>query len=256
MTKKRANGAQKPQTNGHAKRPSTSNGREDDRYAHIQPKGSWEIPRKVFHYSIGFFVLVLYTHGFEPSDIYPALLVLLVIVGSAEILRFTSKEFNSFYISVLGPMMRKTEISTRVNGVVYYLIGCITVLYCFPKDIGSLSIVYLSWADPTASIFGRLFGQYTPKFSNKSLAGSLGAAAIGGLVTYGFFNHMMAHGYSHPSFQPNTLLNLNQLSLYGGFVAAFSEAIGGVVNVDDNLTIPVLSAVLLWVPLVHFGYGN
>jgi hypothetical protein len=57
MTKKRANGAQKPQTNGHAKRPSTSNGREDDRYAHIQPKGSWEIPRKVFHYSIGMLLL-------------------------------------------------------------------------------------------------------------------------------------------------------------------------------------------------------
>ncbi|GAB5591301.1 Diacylglycerol kinase [Umbelopsis nana] len=251
-----ANGANhgKPaRSNGHSGRNGASH---PDRYAHIQPKGSWELPRKAFHYSIGFVVLYLYTHGYEPSDIYPVLTTILGVVGTAEILRFTSSWFNSIYVAVLGPMMRKTEISSRVNGVVYYLLGCIIVLYCFPKDIGSLSIVYLSWADPTASIFGRLFGQYTPKFSNKSLAGSLGAATVGALVTFQFYNHMMAHGYSHPSYTSNASVSLTQLSLYGGFVAAFSEAIGGVADVDDNLTIPVISGTLLWVALVVLGYGH
>lgn len=135
-------------------------------------------------------------------------------------------------------------------------VGCIIVLYCFPKDIGSLSIVYLSWADPTASIFGRLFGQYTPQFSNKSLAGSLGAATIGALVTYQFYHHMMTHGYSHPSYTANSSVSLTQLSLFGGFVAAFSEAIGGIVDIDDNLTIPVISGTLLWFALTFLGYGN
>lgn len=80
---------------------------------------------------LGFVVLYLYTHGYEPSDIYPALTALLVIVGSAEILRFSSSWFNSIYISLLGPMMRKTEISSRVNGVVYYLLGkCRDVCNC------------------------------------------------------------------------------------------------------------------------------
>jgi diacylglycerol kinase (CTP) len=135
-------------------------------------------------------------------------------------------------------------------------VGCIIVLYCFPKDIGSLSIVYLSWADPTASIFGRLFGQYTPQFSNKSLAGSLGAATIGALVTYQFYHHMMTHGYSHPSYTANSSVSLTQLSLFGGFVAAFSEAIGGIVDIDDNLTIPVISGTLLWFALTFLSYGK
>ncbi|KAI9278163.1 hypothetical protein BC943DRAFT_332190 [Umbelopsis sp. AD052] len=250
---RKSNSNGKVETNGH----STTNGHsKPDRYSYIQPKGSWELPRKAFHYSIGFVVLYLYTHGYEPSDIYPALTAILAIVGSAEALRFSSSWFNSIYISLLGPMMRKTEISSRVNGVVYYLLGCIIVLYCFPKDIGSLSIVYLSWTDPTASICGRLFGQYTPKYSNKSLAGSLGAATIGALVTYQFYNHMMAHGFSHPSFTSTAPVSLTQLSLYGGFVAAFSEAIGGVANVDDNLTIPVISGSLLWFALEFLGYGH
>ncbi|KAH8556102.1 phosphatidate cytidylyltransferase [Umbelopsis sp. PMI_123] len=217
------NGKGHSATNGHSK---------PDRYSHIQPKGSWEIPRKVFHYSIGFVVLYLYTHGYEPSDIYPVLTGILAIVGSAEVLRFSSSWFNSIYISLLGPMMRKTEISSRVNGVVYYLL------------------------DPTASICGRLFGQYTPKFSNKSLAGSLGAATIGALVTYQFYNHMIAQGYSHPSYASNAPVSLTQVSIYGGFVAAFSEAIGGVANIDDNLTIPVISGTLLWFALEFLGYGH
>lgn len=40
----------KAKTNGHA---ATNSHSHPDHYVHIQPKGSWELPRKAFHYSIG-----------------------------------------------------------------------------------------------------------------------------------------------------------------------------------------------------------
>ncbi|RUS30395.1 hypothetical protein BC938DRAFT_479447 [Jimgerdemannia flammicorona] len=150
--------------------------------------------------------------------------------------------------------MRNHEVEAKFNGVAYYLAGCIIALVLFPKDIASLSIIYLSWCDPTASICGRLWGQYTPKYNNKSLAGSLGAAVVGMLVTYGFYGYMIAHDYDHPSWSPQARAPLGLVALFGGTVAAFAEAID-LFGWDDNLTIPVLSAVLMWMALVLGGLG-
>ncbi|KAI7865490.1 hypothetical protein BDF14DRAFT_1824181 [Spinellus fusiger] len=224
-------------------------------FRHIQPKGSWEIPRKLFHYSIGFGVYALYNAGYDTTDIYPPLTAGLSVVVSAEVLRFSWDWFNRFYCRLLGPLMRRTEV-TKVNGVVYYLAGCVAVLYVFPKDIASLSIMYLSWADPTASICGQLWGKYTPKYGKKSLAGTLGATVTGALVTFGFLGPF-ASLYGTPSYDIHQSgFRLPLLSVYGGIVAGLSEAMGDVLGVDDNFTLPVLSGLFLWVPLVGLGLGS
>lgn len=128
------------------------------------------------------------------------------------------------------------------------------VLYWFPRDLSALSIVYLSWTDPTASICGRLWGKYTPKYGGKSLAGSLGAAIIGGIVTYLYFGPLARFPLSYTSTSP---IPLWMLTIYGGLVAAFSEGVSNLLfGLDDNLTIPVISVVLLWIPLVGFGLGH
>ncbi|KAI9303650.1 hypothetical protein BJ944DRAFT_165069 [Cunninghamella echinulata] len=203
-------------------------------FAHIQPSGSWELPRKLYHYSI--------------AVIYPPLTVYLFIVLTAEFLRFRYNKFNIFYCKILGPLMRKTEINSRYNGVVYYLAA-------------SLSIVYLSWTDPTASICGRLWGKYTIKFGKKSLAGSLGGWVVGTVVTYYFFGQWQYISWTSvkniafpSSYDPMTSqVPLWVVAVYGGCVASFSEFICDSLGSDDNITIPVLSASLLW--LAFYGTG-
>jgi diacylglycerol kinase (CTP) len=152
--------------------------------------------------------------------------------------------------------MRPSEVKTRINGVVYYLLGCVIVLYFFPRDLAALSIIYLSWTDPTASIFGRLWGRYTPQYSGKSLAGTLGASITGALVTYVYFGPLAR--YPSLSYNINTSpVPLFILSAYGGLVAGFSEGVSNLIfNLDDNLTIPVLSVILLYIPLVTLGLGQ
>ncbi|CEG71702.1 hypothetical protein CU097_004317 [Rhizopus azygosporus] len=226
---------------------------DNSRYSLVPVKGSWEIPRKLFHFSIGFLVLYLYMNGVDTDQVYPKLAAFLAIVVTAELLRFNFEWFNIIYCQVCGPLMRTTEIK-QVNGVVYYLLGCIIVLYFFPRDLAALSIIYLSWADPIASICGKLWGKYTIQYSGKSLAGSLGAVALGSLVTYVYFGPLSYYPQSYNT--ESSPVPLTIFSVYGGLVAGISEALGNsVFGFDDNLTIPVISAVMLWIPLVGLGLG-
>ncbi|OBZ91731.1 CTP-dependent diacylglycerol kinase 1 [Choanephora cucurbitarum] len=213
----------------------------------VPEKGSWEIPRKLFHYSIGFIVLYLFIDQREARDVYPFLSAFLAFVVSLEILRFNLDWFNRLYCSAVGIFMRPTEVQSRFNGVVYYLLGCIIVLYWFPLDIAALSIIYLSWTDPTASICGRLYGKYTWQYNGKSLAGTLGAVITGTLVTYAFYGPLVSYHQQLLSYHVGSWPLLS-VSLYGGLVAGFSEGISNLFGLDDNLTIPVLSAILLLIP--------
>ncbi|TKA80737.1 hypothetical protein B0A49_01154, partial [Cryomyces minteri] len=167
------------------------------------------------------------------------------------------------------------------NGVIWYLLGAFTALRLFPKDVGTLAILLLSWCDTAASTFGRLWGRYTPRVRRgKSLAGSVAAAAVGvstAAVFYGLIaptidptlnsaaNAFAFQGRLSLPSQARRLLGwaeaestvtgaaaLGVMSLWAGFVASASEAVD-FFGWDDNLTIPVLCGAGLWGFLKLFG---
>lgn len=159
-------------------------------YAHLVHE--WEVPRKVFHCITGFVVLYLYRMNVNVQIIIQTLFYIFLVVASADLLRLNSPTFERFFESVLSVLMRESE-KERVNGVVWYLVGVMTSLHFFPEDIASVSIIVLSWCDPAASTFGRMFGKRTPSlpggiFSRrKSLAGFLAAWMVGSLIGYLFW---------------------------------------------------------------------
>ncbi|PWY99135.1 hypothetical protein BCV70DRAFT_212499 [Testicularia cyperi] len=180
-------------------------------------KKSWEIPRKIFHSSIGFIVLYLYTSGTDLNVIVRNLSYFLGIVVSADVIRLNNADFEWLYERVLGFLMRESE-KDKVNGVVWYLVGVITSLHFFPEDIACVSIMILSWCDTCASTFGRLLGRYTPPLpsppfaSRKSTAGFVAAIVSGALTSYVFWCTSIASsgtrtngiswsgsGYAHPA---------------------------------------------------------
>lgn len=236
-----------------------------------------EIPRKVLHVSIGFVTLHLYARGTSPDMIHPWLLGALIPIASTDYLRHTFPRFNRFYIRVLGALMRESEVDGW-NGVIWYLLGAWTVLYFFPKDVGVMGVLLLSWCDTAASTFGRLYGRYTPRIRRgKSLAGSAAAAMVGAL-TAGFFWGWMVPRYRFdegfmfrgtltlPAIVREGLLGwttesqgsvagwiaLGIVGLWSGFVASASEVVD-IFGWDDNLTIPVLSGLGLWGFFKAFG---
>ncbi|KAL4401359.1 Diacylglycerol kinase [Malassezia pachydermatis] len=157
----------------------------------------WEVPRKLFHCITGFVVLGLYVFKLDVNAVVRILFYMFLVIASADVLRLNSPAFERFYESVLGILMRSGE-KERVNGVIWYLVGVMVSLRLFPEDIAAVSIIILSWCDPCASTFGRLFGKRTPALPapffarRKSLAGFIAASLMGMLVSYMFWGTSIA----------------------------------------------------------------
>ncbi|KAI6248556.1 CTP-dependent diacylglycerol kinase 1 [Erysiphe necator] len=232
-----------------------------------------EIPRKVLHVSIGIFSIYFYMAGIQTISITPWLLSALVPITATDFLRLNYGPLNTIYIRVLGPLMRESEYHS-FNGVIWYLIGAWFVLTAFPKDIGLMGILLLSWCDTTASTVGRAFGHYTPSLrKGKSLAGSAAAFAVGTVTAAVFWGWLAPRSGPFPGDHNFPFMFTGQIRLPGiirhllglketqtsiggwlalsiwsiwtGFVASASEAVS-FFSLDDNLTIPVFSGIGMW----------
>lgn len=243
-----------------------------------------EIPRKLLHVSIGFLTLHIYSRGIQTLQITPVLLTALVPIAATDVVRHRSETVNKLYVRCMGALMRETEVS-GYNGVIWYLLGAYVVLRFFPKDVGVMGVLLLSWCDTAASTFGRLYGRYTPRLRRgKSLAGTLAAGSVGVVTAAAFWGWFVPHIGSFPndpegSFMFTGRLNLvpdfvrgllgwkpvqaasgvitgplalGVVSVASGIIAAGSELID-LWGLDDNLTIPVLSGLGLWGFLKVFG---
>jgi len=241
-----------------------------------------EIPRKLLHVSIGFLTLGLYSRGIQTLQITPVLFTALVPIAVTDLVRHRSEKVNKLYIRCMGALMRETEVS-GYNGVIWYLLGAYVVLRFFPKDVGVMGVLLLSWCDTAASTFGRLYGRYTPRLrTGKSLAGTLAAWFVGVVTAATFWGWFVPYMGAFPNDPENAFmftgrlnllpncvrgligwepsssgvitgpLALGAMSVVSGVVAAGSEFID-LWGWDDNLTIPVLSGLGLWGFLKVFG---
>ncbi|KAK5715879.1 Diacylglycerol kinase [Elasticomyces elasticus] len=234
-----------------------------------------EIPRKALHVSIGFLALYLYRSGYNPGDIHPLLLTLLIPITAVDILRFKWPRFNGIYISVLGPFMREAEAHDQFNGVISYLAGLWFTMFFCSKDVGIMSVLLLSWCDTAASTFGRAWGKFTPRIRRgKSLAGSAAAFVVGVGAAVWFWGVLAPAGRGEGlvgdgrglnegfAFQGRLVFGewgvldgwtaVGVLAGVTGLAASVSEAVD-VFGLDDNLTIPVLTGLELGAFLWAFG---
>lgn len=240
-----------------------------------------EIPRKALHVSIGFITLWLYHMGVQISAVHPILLSLLVPIATVDILRFRWSALNRTYIRYLGAFMRESEAHDRYNGVIMYLAGLwFTMRFC-RKDVAVMSVLLLSWCDTAASTFGRLWGRYTPRIrKGKSLAGTIACFIVGVFAAVFFWGYVAprtdgkydqgansfafqgqlslpevareALGWSVKDSTITGPLAVAVMSLASGLIVSVSELMD-VWELDDNLTIPVLSGLGLGAFLWAFG---
>jgi diacylglycerol kinase (CTP) len=239
-----------------------------------------EVPRKLLHVSIGFFATWFYISGVQTTSITPWLMGALIPIATTDYLRHTYASLNRFYVKCLGAFMRESEFAGW-NGVIWYLLGAWIVLFFFPKDVGLMGILLLSWCDTAASTVGRAYGRYTPRIRRgKSLAGSLAAFAVGVITAASFWGWLAprtlpyAEDVNFPFMFTGTLalpetvkdiIGMSEaqgnisgavavavMSIWTGFVASASEVVD-IFGWDDNLTIPVLSGIGMWGFLKIFG---
>lgn len=211
-----------------------------------------EILRKLLHSSIGVFTMWLYTLGVHQTQLILPLSTMFVVIFANDYIRFKYPEINKKVVSHMWFLMRELEVNSY-NGTLFYLIGLILVFSIMPKDISLMAVLLLSWADTSASTFGRAFGKYTPKIAKgKSLAGCIASFFSGVFscyILYGYFIPAYGAKVNVPGdvmWSPNTSkLTFPVYAVLSGVVASVSECVD-LFGIDDNFTIPVLSSVSLY----------
>lgn len=206
----------------------------------------------------------LYVSKISMTHILRILTITLLVILVIDLFRLRSTtigkgRFANAYESVVGTLMRESE-RQKLNSTIWYLLGAIISVASFKRDVAIASISILAFADTSASTVGRVFGRYTvrlpsPPFAEKkSLAGFLAAFAAGAFVSWliwgwqvvdgGSIAEAGRHSLDTLSWNASGKLTLPSLMLAVGAISAFTESLD-VHGLDDNLTLPVLSGLLI-----------
>lgn len=188
--------------------------------------------RKAWHIATGLSGLIVYYNSdYSLQSVANFLLIFSLVAFAVEFLRLRNEKMNMVLMSVMRPFMRESE-KTSVSGLPFYALGVGLTLTLFPERIAILSVLFLIFADPIASVIGILYGK-DKILPNKSLQGTLAAFTVCYLIT-------MVYGmrFSNPN------MNLLCFSLLAGVVGSFSELCSR--YIDDNLSIPVISGTMLY----------
>ncbi len=162
-----------------------------------------------------------------------------VLFVPTDLLRLKYPSMNEFLVTAFRPIMRQNEFD-RLAGTSYLLTGLLLVALIFPPPIVLLSMMFLAFADPIASYFGIRYGK-DKIFGEKSLQGSMAAFFVCALLTFYFLTSQWL-----------LMDRLVIVSLLGGLIGALAELVP-IFKLDDNLTLPVVSAVALWALFSVFG---
>jgi diacylglycerol kinase (CTP) len=195
--------------------------------------------RKIWHI-LGVFSMFL-AYVYLPSVISTALLVgSWLLFVPFDFFRHKYPSLNEWALHAFKPIMRQSEVD-KLAGTTYLLTGVLIVFLLFPPPIVSLSLLFLAFADPLASFVGILYGK-DKIFGHKSIQGFIAAFFVCAFLTYVFLvtqNHLLERAIV--------------VSLLAGLVGAFAELIP-IGKLDDNLTLPVVSAAGLSILFYFFGF--
>jgi dolichol kinase len=176
------------------------------------------IYRKVFHFSGASIPLCYLLAGKTTAFVFA--LVLFVLSASFEFLRITGRLDISF---VRKYMQVKDSESRKPTGSFFYLLAAPITILLFQEAVAIASLFIVAIADPLCSLAGLQWGK--TKILGKSLEGSSVFFTVSLLILSAFFFPI------HVCFTAALVATLTEL-----FTPKW---------LDDNLTIPVITALVL-----------
>jgi dolichol kinase len=198
-------------------------------------RSSSHVRRKLYHMAMGLFCFALYAFVLSRGQALAVLGVVGGILVGVDIFRFRYPALNVATLRVFGSVMRREELKS-ITANSFFILGLFIIVLFFSKPIVLLSAIYLAIGDPLAALVGTRYGRhYFPikSLAKKSFEGSGANFAACSLATWCVATFIF-------NVPPAAAI---PFALIGGAVSAVSELIPFPIN--DNFTIPVLSAALL-----------
>lgn len=196
----------------------------------LSSRNDLHLARKAFHIVMGSTVLAAYIKtDVDLRWVFTYLAFAIALTSFViDFVRIRNPKFNDFVLKRMKLIIRKNEFD-NYTGVPFFALGCGGTLYFFPDKIAILSILFLVFADPIASLIGILFGK-DELVKGKSVQG-FSAAFLTCFFISNFY--MLSSGLDS--------IEVLIFSILAGVVGAVSELMS--IWVDDNFSIPVFSAI-------------
>lgn len=190
------------------------------------------IKRRVWHILCG--VVCLAIHFIYQTDIKFWGVFSLVVAALGffvDFKRLSNPKINQAFEKYFGPLLRKSE-RLSFSGLPFYALGVGLSCFLYPEKVAILSIMFLVFADPIASVFGVYYGQ-DRLLPNKTLQGTIAAFITCFFIT---MTYLFCLGVNSS--------NVVLFAFFSAIAGALSELLSAF-NIDDNLTIPVVSGVVI-----------
>jgi glycerol-3-phosphate acyltransferase PlsY len=149
-----------------------------------------------------------------------------------DFLRLRDHKFNSWFMGIFSEFIRRTE-TNKFNGSTFLCLAFFIVVFCFSRNVAITAMFFLSLGDAAAELGGKNFGRL--KIYGKSLEGTLAFFLVAFLIAYVLFENW-------------------QIACIGALAGALVELFS--FDLDDNLTVPIGSALALSCAMILFHLGS
>ncbi len=180
------------------------------------------IPRKLYHVVSASIIPTIYMLEIFDRDLIIVWVAAVTVAWLAfDFARLYVRPINELFSSLFSFLMKEKEID-QLTGMSYVLIGSTIALLLFPPMVAVASLYFMSIGDPAASIIGKAIGRFKVN-GGRTVEGSV-AMFVACLFVLFF-------------------LDLNFRAAFGALAAVLAEQFSG--SIDDNLTVPVISGVVM-----------
>ena len=195
--------------------------------------------RKMYHVLASSLFPLAYLYPpfhWSPSDVRKWLLIVsagcFLVSFTLDFLRLRDHEFNSWFMGIFSEFIRRTE-TNKFNGSTFLCLAFFIVVFCFSRNVAITAMFFLSLGDAAAELGGKNFGRL--KIYGKSLEGTLAFFLVAFLIAYVLFENW-------------------QIACIGALAGALVELFS--FDLDDNLTVPIGSALALSCAMILFHLGS
>jgi len=191
-----------------------------------------QISRRLVHMGMGVAAATIYNVAMTHQQAVYILGTCACVMYIFEQVRVSYPEYADKFNIVTKYFLRAEE-QLQESASVPYAMAILLTIITFPKTVAVTSIYILAIADPLSAIIGIKLGKH-PWSRGKSLEGSAAFFVSAFLCIVLTFSNVLGYTFG-----------VWILALIGAFIGTLFEAIP--LRVDDNLTIPLFSAVTLWI---------